>query len=198
MRPHRSLRRDSKEAAVALLRVPLSSPGLSELPASEDSHGILLIKRSERLRGHSGQWALPGGKREGNESLWQTAKRELLEETDLNPNRVRWLGDLGAVSTGTGYNARVFIGELPQPTAMRPDGSEAVQLSAYPESWLQRDDTQSHAPVGVIDGRHFCWTLPGQTLPWPTPLWGATAFMLLELRRRLYPRLADPDWQPKH
>lgn len=196
-RPYRKGLDDAKQAAVALLQVPLSCAGLQGVPASDDSHGILLIKRSHKLRGHSGQWALPGGQREAGESLWRTAKRELFEETGLAPNRVRWHGDLGAVSTGTGYSARVFVGQLATPAVMVADGHEAVQLSAYPISWLGRSDTHNHAPVDALDGAHFCWTEPGGALPWPTPLWGATAFMLLELRRRLYPHLDEPDCEPK-
>lgn len=188
---------NQKLASVALLRVPLTCPGLSDLPKSQDTHGFLLIKRSDQLRGHSGQWALPGGKQDPGETLWETAQRELYEETGLNPRQVRWQGDIGAISTGTGYRARVFVGQMMEATTLRADGSEAVALSAYPESWLLRDDTQSFAPVSIIPGRHFCWTAPGGVLPWRVPLWGATAFMLLHLRRRLFPELRIPEVNPK-
>ena len=65
------------------------------LTNAQDTHGILLIKRSNALREHSGQWALPGGKRE-NQNRFGTACRELNEETGLNPNLVHWQGDLQA------------------------------------------------------------------------------------------------------
>ena len=183
-------------AAVALIQVPASCPGLVEVPGSQDTDGILLIKRSEKLRGHSGQWALPGGKQEIGESLWQTAKRELEEETSLAGERVQWMGDMGSLITGTGYQAQVLLGKLDRPTPIQVDGGEAVLASRYPLDWLLRDDTYRHRAVGVIPGSHFSWGHPDPELDWETPLWGATAFMLLELRRRLRPDLPEPNVEP--
>lgn len=194
----RPWRTQSKErlAAVAMLTVPLDSPGLVVPSGAQDTRGILLIKRSDRLRGHSGQWALPGGKQDPQESLLQTARRELAEETGLNPDRVHWQSDLGHLITGTGYRAQVILGALKDPQPMTADGSEAVMLSAYPLEWLLREDTYRHREVGVIGGRHFSWGHPDPELDWEVPLWGATAFMLLELRRRLRPDLPEPDSSP--
>ena len=188
---------EQRLAAVAMLQISLTNPGLEQVPVAQDTDGILLIKRSENLRGHSGQWALPGGKQEPNESLWQTAKRELHEETRLSPERIHWTGDMGGLVTGTGYRAQVLLGRMTQPEAIQVDGSEAVLASAYPIQWLLREDTYRSRPVGVIHGRHFSWGHPDPAQDWPTPLCGATAFMLLELRRRLRPDLPDPDTRPK-
>ena len=187
---------ESKKAAVALISVPLSCPGLELPEQAQDTHGILLIKRSDRLRGHSGQWALPGGKQEHGESLWTTARRELFEETSLNPNQVHWRGDLGHLVTGTGYSAQVYLGQLDRPVTLQADGSEAVLLSAYPISWLLRADTWRHREVGIISGKHFSWGHPNPEMDWDTPLWGATAFMLLALRQVLAPSLAPPNSNP--
>jgi len=189
---------EQKLAAVALIKIPLQCTGLEDVPEdAQDTHGILLIKRSNALRGHSGQWALPGGKRENQESLWRTACRELNEETGLNPNLVRWQGDLGSLNTGTGYQAQVYLGTLDRICHLTPDGSEATQLSAYPISWLTRDDTYRHRPVETIPGEHFSWGMPDASKDWETPLWGATAFMLLQLRRLMAPQLTEPDVQPR-
>lgn len=184
-------------AAVAMISVPLNCPGLVVPPGSQDTHGIMLIKRSKHLRGHSGQWALPGGKQEKHESLWSTAKRELHEETQLDANHVRWFGDLGYLLTGTGYRAQVYLGHLDLPRPLNADGGEAVELAAYPMSWLLRSDTWRHRTVDVIQGRHFSWGHPDPALDWKTPLWGATAFMMLALRQRLAPQMPLPDFQPK-
>lgn len=152
-RPWRPGALDShRVAAVALVRVPLDCAGLSQVPASQDTHGFLLIKRSDRLRGHSGQWALPGGKQEPGESQWATAKRELFEETGVAGEWVRWLADLGTLSTGTGYLARVYLGQLDRTVKIVPDGQEAVMASAYPESCCcARIPTHLH-PLGSSPG----------------------------------------------
>ena len=47
---------EQKLAAVALIKIPLQCTGLENVPDdAQDTHGILLIKRSNALRGHSGQ-----------------------------------------------------------------------------------------------------------------------------------------------
>ncbi|BDC18161.1 CoA pyrophosphatase [Acidianus sp. HS-5] len=54
---------------------------------------FLLIKRSENPNDPwSGDMALPGGHREGNESCETTAKRECKEETGIDPEIITFLG----------------------------------------------------------------------------------------------------------
>lgn len=53
---------------------------------------VLLVKRGEEP--FAGRWALPGGFVEEGETLESAARRELLEETGLDP-----LGDLDQVGT---------------------------------------------------------------------------------------------------
>ena len=45
---------------------------------------ILMLRRSANETSMHGLWELPGGKVEGNESIWSTATNELQEETGLN------------------------------------------------------------------------------------------------------------------
>ena len=51
---------------------------------SADGPGIVLTKRSSRLRAHAGQWALPGGRIDAGESPEDAALRELHEELGLH------------------------------------------------------------------------------------------------------------------
>jgi 8-oxo-dGTP pyrophosphatase MutT (NUDIX family) len=44
---------------------------------------FVLTRRTEQLRRHSGQWALPGGRLEPNESASDAARREIFEEVGL-------------------------------------------------------------------------------------------------------------------
>lgn len=43
---------------------------------------------------HEGYWVAPGGKREDNETIRETAKRELEEETGLIADKLKFLGFL--------------------------------------------------------------------------------------------------------
>src|SRR5918998_5004762 len=44
---------------------------------------VLLTRRATRVRAHAGQWALPGGRLDANETPIDAARRELREELDL-------------------------------------------------------------------------------------------------------------------
>jgi ADP-ribose pyrophosphatase YjhB (NUDIX family) len=63
---------------------PLITVGAGVIVLREEA--VLLQKRCE-----SGAWALPGGAKELGESLEDTARRELLEETGLVARKLRFL-----------------------------------------------------------------------------------------------------------
>lgn len=60
---------------------------------SGDSHSILFIKRKNEP--FKNLWALPGGFVDENEDLETAAKRELLEETNINIEQLEQLGAYG-------------------------------------------------------------------------------------------------------
>jgi len=71
---------------------------------SVDGPGIVLTKRSARLRAHAGQWALPGGRLDPGESPEDAALRELHEELGLHvPAGDAVLGRLDDYPTRSGY-----------------------------------------------------------------------------------------------
>ena len=81
-----------RHAAVAI--VVVSSP---------DGPGIVLTKRSARLRAHAGQWALPGGRLDAGESSEDAALRELHEELGLAVDSGDVMGLLDDYPTRSGY-----------------------------------------------------------------------------------------------
>lgn len=71
---------------------------------SAGGHGIVLTKRSSRLRAHAGQWALPGGRLDGDETPEDAARRELHEELGLHVESAdAVLGRLDDYPTRSGY-----------------------------------------------------------------------------------------------
>ena len=86
---------DLKPAAVAITLLP------AEVGAG--SAGFLLTRRAEGLRGHGGQWALPGGRCEAAESAPEAALRELAEEVGLTLSAADVLGVLDDYPTRSGY-----------------------------------------------------------------------------------------------
>jgi 8-oxo-dGTP pyrophosphatase MutT (NUDIX family) len=109
---------DRRHAAVALVVV--------DVP---DGPGILLTKRSEELRSHAGQWALPGGRVDPGESVEGAALRELHEELGLDLPAAAVLGRLDDYSTRSGYViSPVVVWAVGGAAELRPNPAEVASV----------------------------------------------------------------------
>jgi 8-oxo-dGTP pyrophosphatase MutT (NUDIX family) len=77
--------------------------GMPEHPAWQTSAALILTRRSSQLRNHPGQWALPGGRIDDDETPEQTALREMAEEVDLQLDASAVLGRLDDFVTRSGF-----------------------------------------------------------------------------------------------
>ncbi len=75
------------------------------LAADEGSDGLAfaLTRRVGKLRAHSGQWALPGGRCDADETPVEAALREMSEEIGLTLDGADTLGLLDDYPTRSGY-----------------------------------------------------------------------------------------------
>jgi len=71
--------------------------------SDDDGPGLVVTRRSTSLRAHAGQWALPGGRVDGDETVEDAARRELLEEVGLAVAANGVLGLLDDYPTRSGY-----------------------------------------------------------------------------------------------
>lgn len=147
------------------------------LPASEAPELILTVRRDD-LPDHGGQISFPGGRREGEESLSDTALREAHEEIGLAPQSVTLLGALTPLYIPpSNFCVHPFLGTIPTAPSLHPTDREVKEVLRVPLSLLLLEDTRTVEP----------WTLHGQEVEVPFyaidghQVWGATAMMLAEL-----------------
>jgi 8-oxo-dGTP pyrophosphatase MutT (NUDIX family) len=143
---------------------------------------VILTRRSDALRSHTGQVALPGGRCESGETPWQTALREAHEEIGLDPRLVEVIGLSGAYHTVTDFLVTSVVGMIDADFSPIANPDEVADIFETPfaflldpKSWeerqLQRDD-------GTVR-RYWAAEWDGRTI------WGATATMLRDLGERL-------------
>ncbi|HZG91786.1 MAG TPA: CoA pyrophosphatase [Pseudonocardia sp.] len=102
-------RQDAAGALEGFERVPAHRPELKSsavaitLVDRPEGTAFLLTRRAAALRGHPGQWALPGGRADPDETPGQTARRELAEELGLELGADAELGLLDDYPTRSGY-----------------------------------------------------------------------------------------------
>lgn len=109
-----------------ILVTPNARPAAVLIAMIEREKGlsVLLTKRADKLRDHSGQIAFPGGKIDaGDADAIAAAVRESQEEINLDVNEVEVLGQLPDYYSGSGFRISPVIG------LVRPEAS----FSANPD-----------------------------------------------------------------
>jgi 8-oxo-dGTP pyrophosphatase MutT (NUDIX family) len=144
---------------------------------------VILTRRSDNLRNHTGQIALPGGRCDPGETPWQTALREAHEEIGLDPLLVTLAGLSTPYRTGTGYHITPVVGFIAPGFNLTVNSDEVADVFETPFKFLM--DPANHVqhereiPTGIT--RRFY----GMT--WEDRfIWGATAGILRALYDRLY------------
>ena len=114
---------------------------------------VLLTRRADTLRSHTGQIALPGGRCDPGETPWQTALREAHEEIGLDPALRRRVAGLSTpYRTGTGYLITPVVGFVRPGFTLTPNPGrggrhlrDAVRLPDGPAAQPRRQRAQFYA-----------------------------------------------------
>jgi 8-oxo-dGTP pyrophosphatase MutT (NUDIX family) len=133
------VRLESNNQAGALKHAAVAITVLETEEGSGEA-GFLLTRRARDLRGHGGQWALPGGRFDAGETATQAALRELEEEVGLQLGADAVLGTLDDYPTRSGYLVTpvvVWAGVRPQ---LRPNPHEVASLHRIPLAEIARPD----------------------------------------------------------
>lgn len=173
-------RRNNPQAEARALR---QAGVLLLLYLRQDRLHIPLIVRPEYDGPHSGQVALPGGRRErGDPDLWHTAMREAEEEIGMPSHAVAQIGQLTPLYIpNSHYMVTPFLAWQTQPHAFVPDPNEVRQILEIPVQQLQ-DPARIQRETWLIRGREV--DVPYYAIQ-DFPVWGATAMILAEFLRLL-------------
>lgn len=129
---------------------------------------FLLCRRAARMNRHAGQWALPGGKLDGDETVIEAALRELQEELglQLTPNDV--LGLLDDYPTRSGFVMTPVILWAGPHAVITPDPAEVAHAYRIGLHELCRDDSPRFVAIPESDRPVVQIPLSGDLIHAPT------------------------------
>ncbi len=165
------------DAAVLILLYPAAgtAAGTAAAPRSGGT-SLVLTRRTDTVASHRSQVSLPGGRREGDESIEQAALRECAEELAVDGRAVTLLGKLSPLEVPvSGFRIHPVVGFTAARPAFVPDPREVAEIieatleelpaSVREEIWAEGDRTRE-VPFYLVAGHK---------------VWGATAMILSEL-----------------
>jgi 8-oxo-dGTP pyrophosphatase MutT (NUDIX family) len=158
-------------------------------PGEDGALHFPLIRRNEYPGVHSGQIALPGGRREAGETFEQTALREAEEEIGVRREAVTILGALHPLYVPpSDFDIHPFVGYIPEHPTWRPDPYEVAELIETPLSAIIDDRIKGRTTLTRDDQSiEISFYNVGSH-----QVWGATAGILSELEGRLLVALHQP------
>lgn len=143
---------------------------------------LVLTRRRDDLPFHAGQVSLPGGRREGAETLQQTALREADEEIGVETDDITILGGLTPLYVApSDFEVHPFVGWHRQTPAFVPQAGEVAEIIEAPLHDLLRNEAREEET----------WERYGDLIRVPFfrigrhKVWGATAMILSEFVERL-------------
>jgi 8-oxo-dGTP pyrophosphatase MutT (NUDIX family) len=170
---------DSSSLQRAAVLLPLFT-----LPAEQAPH-VWLVRRSEGVRTHRGQVALPGGKREAKDAdFLTTALRESHEEIGLPPSDVDVLGALDDRETSTGYLITPYVGWIRGPFTPDPLAAEVARVFSVPLAAFAEEPRRTRIPWEGAEREVLSYEVAGEIV------WGATAAILRHFIELITPELA--------
>ena len=148
-----------------------------------DDATVLLTKRTERMRSHSGQIAFPGGVIDPTDATPEDAAlRETTEEIGLGPEDIELVGRMPDYMTGSGYRIAPVLGIVRLDYLVTINEDEVDDVFEVPLSFLMNPANHRRESRIWQEKERFYYTMPyGQRF-----IWGVTAGIIRTLYERLY------------
>jgi 8-oxo-dGTP pyrophosphatase MutT (NUDIX family) len=166
---------------------PATVPAAVLVPLVERDSGltVLLTTRAQTLKDHGGQISFPGGRIEPEDKdAWHAALREAYEEIGLAADNVEFAGYLPDHPVITGFRVTPAVGFVNPDYQLRIAEAEVHDVFEVPLDFIL--DPANHRPrTRTIGDLKF----KVHDIPYgERNIWGATAGMLMTLRRKLHPQ----------
>src|SRR6202051_4797792 len=172
-------------AALPAQRVPAAV--LVPLVARATGLTVLLTQRATTLKDHAGQISFPGGRIEPEDAdAWHAALREAYEEIGLRPELVEFAGSLPGHVVISGFRVTPVVGFVKPEYQLQIATAEVHDVFEVPLDFILDDANHKsrQRKIGEL-------TIDIHDIPYgERNIWGATAGMLMTLRRLLQTRTA--------
>lgn len=148
-----------------------------------DGATIMLTKRTEKLRSHSGQIAFPGGRIDPTDPTPEFAAiRETKEEIGIGAETIEIVGRMPDYVSGSGFRISPVLGVARPGFMLTLNEDEVDDAFEVPLSFLM-DPTNHNRDSRIWQERErFFYTMPfGERY-----IWGVTAGIIRTLYERLY------------
>jgi 8-oxo-dGTP pyrophosphatase MutT (NUDIX family) len=174
-------------AALPARRVPAAV--LVPLVERERGLTVLLTQRAATLSAHAGQISFPGGRIEAaDRDPWHAALREAEEEIGLSDSFVEFAGYLPDHWVGTGYRVTPAVGFVNPRFELRIATAEVHDVFEVPFDFILDGANHKSRRRQLGDVMLEVYDIPYGD----RNIWGATAGMLMTLRRLLLSGGMDP------
>ena len=148
-----------------------------------DEASVILTKRAEKLRSHSGQVAFPGGRIDPTDPTPEhAALRETEEEIGLAPAYIEVVGRMPDYFTGSGFRIAPILSVVRPDFRLSINPDEVDDAFEVPLAFLM--DPRNHTRDSRIwqERERYFYTMPfGER-----HIWGVTAGIIRTLYERLY------------
>ncbi len=168
-----------------LLRPSSLKPAAVLLPIVTRAEPTLLFtRRTDHLTSHAGQICFPGGRFHApDETLIDTALREVEEETGISRHRIEIGGFLDPYETNTGYAILPIVGFMAEDFSATPNADEVAEIFEAPLSYVldpKNREIRSIERQGIMR-EHYAIVFDRHTI------WGVTAAIIANFSEKLGP-----------
>ncbi len=148
-----------------------------------DDASVILTKRTEKLRSHSGQIAFPGGRVDASDPTPEfTALRETEEEIGLSSDFIEVVGRMPDYVSGSGFRIAPVLAVVKPGFLLTINEDEVDDAFEVPLSFLMNPANHNRESRIWQNRERFFYTMPfGERY-----IWGVTAGIIRTLYERLY------------